>query len=46
MTVMRWTGHVVAWGRRGVHIGYWWGKKRQLGRPSNRLKDNVKMDLR
>jgi hypothetical protein len=22
---MRWAGHVAQMGRRGVHIGYWWG---------------------
>jgi hypothetical protein len=21
---MRWAGHVAEWGRRGMHIGYWW----------------------
>jgi hypothetical protein len=29
-----------------MHIGYWWKSlKRQLGRPSCRWVDNIKMDL-
>jgi hypothetical protein len=28
------------WGRRGTHIGYWWG------RPRCRWADNINMDLR
>jgi hypothetical protein len=34
--------------RRGVRIGYWWGKpegKRPLGRPRRRRVDNIRMDL-
>jgi hypothetical protein len=30
---------VFAWGRRGIHPGFWWGKsegKRPLGRPRRR----------
>jgi hypothetical protein len=36
------------WGRRGMHIGYWWEsqKKRPLGRSRRRWVDNIKMDLR
>jgi hypothetical protein len=37
------------WGRRGMHIGYWWEsqrEKRPLGRPRRRWVDNIKMDLR
>jgi hypothetical protein len=26
---MRWTGHVARMGRRGVHIGYWWGSQKE-----------------
>jgi hypothetical protein len=36
-------------GRRGMHIGFWWGKsegKRPLARPRRRWVDNIKMDLR
>jgi hypothetical protein len=22
---MRWAGHVARMGRRGMHVGYWWG---------------------
>jgi hypothetical protein len=36
-------------GRRGKHIGYWWGKperKTPLGRPRCRLVNNIKIDLR
>jgi hypothetical protein len=46
---MRWAGHVARMGRRGMYIGYWWGKpegKRPLGRPRRRWMDNIKMDLR
>jgi hypothetical protein len=35
--------------RRGIHIGYWWGKPErngQLGRPRCRWVNNIKMDLR
>jgi hypothetical protein len=36
------------WGRRGMHIGYWWGrqKERPLGRPRHMWVDNIKIDLR
>jgi hypothetical protein len=36
-------------GRRGVHIGYWWGKpegKRPLGRPRRRWVDDIRIDLK
>jgi hypothetical protein len=36
-------------GRRGMHIGFWWGKpegKRPLGRPRRRWEDEIRMDLR
>jgi hypothetical protein len=26
---MRWAGHVAVWGKREVHIGYWWGDLRE-----------------
>jgi hypothetical protein len=26
---MRWTGHVARMGRRGMHIGYWWGSQKE-----------------
>jgi hypothetical protein len=35
-------------GRGEMHIEFWWGKperKRPLGRPGCRFKDNIKMDL-
>jgi len=45
---MRWAGHVARVGeRRGVHrvlVGKP-ERKRQLGRPSCRWEDNIKMDL-
>jgi hypothetical protein len=28
---MRWAGHVTRWGREGMHIGYWWRKKKDGG---------------
>jgi hypothetical protein len=44
---MLWAGHVALMGRIGMHIGYWWErKKRPLGRPRCRWVDNIKMDLR
>jgi hypothetical protein len=46
---MRWAGNVARMGRRGMHIGYCWGKperKRALGRQRHRWVDNIKMDLR
>jgi hypothetical protein len=46
---MRWTGHVARMEEeRGVYrvlVGRP-GRKRQLGRPRSRWKDNIKMDLR
>jgi hypothetical protein len=26
---MRWTGNVARMGRRGMHIGYWWGSQKE-----------------
>jgi hypothetical protein len=26
---MRWAGHIVRMGRRGMHIGYWWGSQKE-----------------
>jgi hypothetical protein len=26
---MRWSGHVARMGRRGMHIGYWWGSQKE-----------------
>jgi hypothetical protein len=26
---MRWAGHVTRLGRRGMHIGYWWGSQKE-----------------
>jgi hypothetical protein len=26
---MRWARHVVRMGRRGIHIGYWWGSQKE-----------------
>jgi hypothetical protein len=26
---MRWAGHVALMGRRGMHIGYWWGSQKE-----------------
>jgi hypothetical protein len=26
---MRWAGHVVRMGRRGLHIGFWWGGQKE-----------------
>jgi hypothetical protein len=26
---MRWKGHVVQMGRRGMHIGYWWESRKE-----------------
>jgi hypothetical protein len=28
---MRWAGHVARMGRRGMHIGYWWGSQTEKG---------------
>jgi hypothetical protein len=36
------------WGRRGMHIGYWWEsqkEKRPLGRPRRGWVDSIKIDL-
>jgi hypothetical protein len=35
-----------AWGRRGMHVGFWWESEKKLGRPSYRWEDNIKIDLR
>jgi hypothetical protein len=37
------------WGRRRMHIGYWWERqkeKRSPGKPRLRSVDNIKVDLR
>jgi hypothetical protein len=26
---MRWAGHVARMGRRGMHVGYWWGNQKE-----------------
>jgi hypothetical protein len=26
---MRWAGHAERMGRRGLHIGYWWGSQKE-----------------
>jgi hypothetical protein len=26
---MRWAGHVARMGRRGMHIGFWWGRRKK-----------------
>jgi hypothetical protein len=41
---IRWAGHVARMGRRGMHIGYWWGSQKE-GDP-RRWVDNIKMVLR
>jgi hypothetical protein len=28
---VRWAGHVVRMGRRGMHIGYWWESQKERG---------------
>jgi hypothetical protein len=28
-TWMRWAGNVATMGRRGMHIGYWWGSQKE-----------------
>jgi hypothetical protein len=33
--MMRWAGHVVRMGRRGMHIGYWW----EIQKKSDHWKD-------
>jgi hypothetical protein len=35
------------WGRGAVHTGFWRGhlRERELGKPSCRWEDNIKMDL-
>jgi hypothetical protein len=46
---MRWAGHVVRMEeRRGVYRVLVWNseRKRPLGRPMRKWKDNIKMDLR
>jgi hypothetical protein len=46
----RWTGHIARMGRRGMHIGFWWERKKErkrpLERPRRMWKDNIEMDLR
>jgi len=45
---MRQVRHAARMGRIQVHTGFWWGKtdrKRSLGRPRRRWKDNIKLDL-
>jgi hypothetical protein len=27
----RWAGHVARMGRRGMHIGYWWERQKEVG---------------
>jgi hypothetical protein len=29
---MRWAGHVARLGRRGMHVGYWWGSQKERDR--------------
>jgi hypothetical protein len=46
---MKWAGHIVGMGRRGMYICFLVGKperKRPLGRPRRRWEDNIKMELR
>jgi hypothetical protein len=43
---MRWTGHLARTGRWGMHIGFWWERKRPLRGSRRRCKDNIKMYLR
>jgi hypothetical protein len=43
---MRWAGHVVCMGRRGLFTGFWLGGPKALGRHRRRWEDNMKMDLR
>jgi hypothetical protein len=43
---MNCAGHVSRRGRRGMHIGYWWEKRRPLGRPRRMWVDNIKINLR
>jgi hypothetical protein len=26
---MRWAGHVACIGRKGIHIGFWWGSQKE-----------------
>jgi hypothetical protein len=42
---MRWAGHVERMGRRGMHIGCWWGSQKETGRQRRRWVDNIKIDL-
>jgi hypothetical protein len=46
---MRWARQH-EWGRRGMHVGYWWGSQKErdrpLGRRRRRWVHNNKMDLR
>jgi hypothetical protein len=46
---MRWAGHVARMKRISMHTGFWresQKKSSQLGRPSRRWEDNIKMYLR
>jgi hypothetical protein len=46
---MRWTGHVARMGRRGMHVGYWWGSQKEgrtPGIPRRRWIDTIKIDLK
>jgi hypothetical protein len=27
--MMRWAGHIARMGKRGMHIGYWWGSQKE-----------------
>ena len=44
---IRWAWHVSGKGRVEVYTGFWWGnlRKKTLGKPRRRWKDNIKMDL-
>jgi hypothetical protein len=35
----------VAWGRRGMHAGFWWDSQKE-GEPKYRWEDNIKIDFR
>jgi hypothetical protein len=42
---VRWAGHVVQMGRRGMHIGYWWEGEETIRKPRCRWVDNIKMEI-